>query len=101
MSVLSDELIAVVDEILVEFAPPDRTVSKRTITRTGSFQLIGRSVAVSYSNEVLDPQPVYRRITRNDALISQNSLVLPDDFAFVLSVIAITKEELTFKDIVL
>mgnify|MGYP007082009807 CR=1 FL=1 len=101
MSELSDSLIETVDSILADFAPPDRTVSKRTITRTGSYQLIARSVAVSYADVVLDPQPVYRRVTRNDAILSQNTLVLADDYSFVLSVNAITKDELVNKNVVL
>lgn len=101
MSALSDELIEVVDEILLEFAPPDRTVSKREITRTGSFEIIGRSVAVSYSDTILEPQPVYRRVTRNDAILSVNTKVLPDDYLMVLSVNAITKDELVSGNTVL
>lgn len=99
---LAERIIQVVDsKILGRFAPPDRTVYYRTITRTGSFEIIGRSVAVSYSDELLSVQPMFRRITRNDALISQDNLVLPDDFAFVLSVNSITKQQLISKDHVL
>lgn len=98
---LSDELIQVVDDILEDFGPCDRTVSLRVITRTGSYQLIGRSVAVSYSDTLLDPPPVFRRITRNDAILSGNDLVLPDDYIFVISVNSMTKAQLESKDSVL
>jgi len=45
--------------------PQDRTVYKRVVTRSGGDDLIGRGVAVSTVDTLLDPQPTYQRLGRN------------------------------------
>lgn len=112
MSALTDDLISTVDEILTEFAPtsPTGKFYKRRITRTTSHELIGRDTVVSYSDTLLNPQPANDRIGTflrlgrigelNTALLD-NKKVVVDDYIFVLSVNAISFDELIDKDVVL
>jgi hypothetical protein len=105
---LSDELINTVDGILTQYAPSYRMVYKRKITRTGGDTLIRRSVRVSYVDILLSPQPVFRHLDSvrgnfYNSTLTQNSNinVLLNDYSFVLSVNAITRDELIDKDVVL
>jgi len=102
MSALSDELRQTVIDILEEFAPiTERTAYKRTISRSGGSALLGRSVIISEADTVLDPQPACLRLDRSSPYLQGSSILLVDDWLFVMSVDSITREEFTSKDTVL
>jgi hypothetical protein len=102
MSTLSDELITTVREILEEFAPINtRTAYKRAISRVGGSVLLGRSVAISEVDTELVPQPACLRLGRSSPFLQSSSLILVDDWLWVISVESMTRTELFDKDVVL
>jgi len=102
MSALSDEFKQTVNDILNEFAPiTERTAYKRSISRSGGSVLLGRSVTVSEVDTVLSPQPACLRLDRSSPYLLGSSLILVDDWLFVMSVDSITHEEFVDKDTVL
>jgi len=102
MSQLSDELIATVKSILQEFAPINvRTAYKRVISRSGGSALLGRSVSVSEVDTILDPQPACLRLDRSSPFLQGSSLILIDDWLWILSTESITRDEIFNKDTVL
>ena len=102
MSALSDDLKETVRSLLLEFCPiTERTAYKRSITRSGGSELLGRSVTVAEVDTVLDPQPACLRIDRSNPYLQSNSLILIDDWLYILDVGSITRTELFDKDTVL
>ena len=105
---LAENLQATVKSILNKYAPADRQVYKRTITRVGLDALIGRSSVVSVSDELLDPQPYHYMIDISSAgrftfegTLGPSKIVNIGDYVFIISVEALTKEEIQDPDLLL
>lgn len=60
------QILAKMNTALRRVGPADRTIYKRVISRTGGDDLIGRKVStgITYTDTLLDPQPVYERLSR-------------------------------------
>lgn len=79
----ADALISKVGAVIKRFAPMDRTVFKRVITRTGDT-LIGR-VAISTVDTVVAPQPVYQTLGGDASQVMSadgTKALLPSDYRF-------------------
>jgi len=57
-------ILAKLDKALRTYAPVDKLVYKRVYTKTGGDALIGRGQTTTSTDTLLDPQPMYRRMTR-------------------------------------
>lgn len=60
----ADGLLTKVNNVMRKFAPLTRTVYKRTVTRTGGNDLIGRAGTTTVVDTICDPQPVAEQMGR-------------------------------------
>ena len=107
----ADGVIRRLDAALNKVAPPTRTVYKRTVTRTGGDNLIGRPGTVTYTDVQLSPQPFYARLGRQivgnqvPAELVINSAgtedFIADEWICIFSPTAISLTELSNPDLVL
>jgi len=106
---LLDELIRKTDTLLNRFTPLDRrTAYKRVVTRTGADDLISRPTGVTTEDTELSPQPFFKRSGRTRfsgeqanaefVLKSATEKSTADDMYFIISVNALSEEELTNVD---
>lgn len=95
-------LINRVGHILTKVNAVSRTVYKRTVTRTGGDQLLGRPYSVDYKDILLNPPPIYLRISRNlvgdttnAELVENGGLTsVNNDYQLTVSSAALSVEEL-------
>lgn len=98
-----DGLIRRFDKTLTRFNPIDVTIYKRVNESTGGDALLGRAGSTSFTDTLLDPQPIYQRLGRNivgNSAPSQKLLVdtstshIAADYQIIFSPTSITREEL-------
>jgi hypothetical protein len=100
-------LISKLNAALNRVGPPERTVYKRVITRTGGDSLIGRPGSVSTADTILSPQPLYQRLGRfvvgdsaaSQELLSNGKERVADDYQVIFSSTAVTQADLNNKDL--
>jgi hypothetical protein len=107
----ADAILARVNTVMRKVAPLERTVYKRTITRTGGNSLIGRPGAVVVSDVLFDPQPVATMIGRESVsgghttvehiLQGSGSQGTADEYRILFSANAYSRTELANKDILI
>jgi hypothetical protein len=89
------------DKVLTKFAPTDRTVYSRAVTRTGGDDAIGRPGVVTNTDIILSPQPMWNRPTRRGIEYLHNALVIENgvartavDYIMLISPDALTQDQL-------
>jgi hypothetical protein len=107
----ADAILTRVNTVMRKFAPLERTVYKRTITRTGGNSLIGRPGAVAVSDVLFDPQPVVSMIGRDSVsgghtkvehiLNPGGTQSTADEYKILFSANAYSRTELANKDILI
>jgi hypothetical protein len=107
----ADAILARVNTVMRKVAPLERTVYKRTITRTGGNSLIGRPGAIVVSDVAFDPQPVATMIGRESVsgghtnvehiLQGSGSQGTADEYRILFSANAYSRTELANKDILI
>lgn len=99
----ASSLIKKLDGVLNKYCPPFMTVYKRQITYGYGDQLIGRALPNTYQDTLLSPQPYYNRMGRERIpgghaqaidVVSSGKQTLADDYMFIFSPTAITRDEL-------
>lgn len=105
---LSASLIRKVDAVLKKYGNPTMGIYKRTITRTGGDSLIGRPTAVTTSDTLFSPQPVFargmrRQVGGNDAndVTTSNGVVITQSYEMLFSPNALTLADLENPNILL
>lgn len=105
----ADGVLTRINAALRKVSPLDRTVYKRTVTRTGGDVLIGRPAAITYSDTLLSPQPLYQRLGRNvvgDRVPAQEVLAntkeqIANDYELLISPTAMALADLQNPDVLL
>jgi|SRR6185437_12878549 len=91
-----------IDAVLRKYAPLDRTVYKRVVTASGGDALIGRAQTFTNVDTLLDPQPMFERLTRypvgpqakGELIVETGGSEVGNSYALYFSVTAISTDEL-------
>jgi hypothetical protein len=98
-------IIKRLDKTLTRFAPPDRTVYYRTVTRIGGDDLIGRPGTATTVDTLLMPQPYFNRPERHEVskfhspmILQNNKVELRVDYIMLVSPTALSEVQLRATD---
>jgi hypothetical protein len=92
-------LISKLDGVLKKYNLTDRTVYKRTVTRSGGDTVTGKGVVTVNTDVVLSPQPAVRQLSQMDMYTGVAAMAQIGDSVCTVSPTAVTRTELLNKNL--